>query len=97
MVVGGSQQETLEPGFVLLGTYQQGVPVILKELLLRDGFDPMSPSFTLIQQSTDGQPDLLFFVEITIFHQKKIVNTSERIFKAYDLTVLLSLMRSLNN
>ncbi|VDP18597.1 unnamed protein product [Schistosoma margrebowiei] len=26
MVVGGSQQETLEPGFVLLGTRQQGVP-----------------------------------------------------------------------
>ncbi|VDP19552.1 unnamed protein product [Schistosoma margrebowiei] len=32
MVVGGSQQETLDPGFVLLGTRQQGVPVILKEL-----------------------------------------------------------------
>ncbi|VDP69763.1 unnamed protein product, partial [Schistosoma curassoni] len=25
MVVGGSQQETLNPGFVLLGTRQQGV------------------------------------------------------------------------
>ncbi|VDP29782.1 unnamed protein product [Schistosoma curassoni] len=25
MVVGGSQQETLDPGFVLLGTRQQGV------------------------------------------------------------------------
>ncbi|VDO50423.1 unnamed protein product [Schistosoma margrebowiei] len=34
MVVGGSQQETLDPGFVLLGTRQQGVPVILRELLL---------------------------------------------------------------
>ncbi|VDP21337.1 unnamed protein product [Schistosoma margrebowiei] len=29
MVVGGSQQETLDPGFVLLGTRQQGVPVII--------------------------------------------------------------------
>ncbi|VDP33644.1 unnamed protein product [Schistosoma mattheei] len=28
MVVGGSQQETLDPGFVLLGTRQQGVPSI---------------------------------------------------------------------
>ncbi|VDP25330.1 unnamed protein product [Schistosoma mattheei] len=30
MVVGGSRQEALDPGFVLLGTRQQGVPVILK-------------------------------------------------------------------
>ncbi|VDP30599.1 unnamed protein product [Schistosoma margrebowiei] len=27
MVVEGSRQETLDPGFVLLGTRQQGVPV----------------------------------------------------------------------
>ncbi|VDP22909.1 unnamed protein product [Schistosoma margrebowiei] len=33
MVVRGSQQETLEPGFVLLGTRQQGSPVILRELV----------------------------------------------------------------
>ncbi|VDP26283.1 unnamed protein product [Schistosoma curassoni] len=33
MVVGGSRQETLNPGFVLLGTSQQGVPVILRELV----------------------------------------------------------------
>ncbi|VDP75855.1 unnamed protein product, partial [Schistosoma curassoni] len=33
MVVRGSQQETLDPGFVLLGTRQQGVPVILRELV----------------------------------------------------------------
>ncbi|VDO81596.1 unnamed protein product [Schistosoma margrebowiei] len=39
MVVGGSQQETLDPGFVLLGTRQQGVPVILRELVLPGGFD----------------------------------------------------------
>ncbi|VDP42253.1 unnamed protein product [Schistosoma curassoni] len=39
-----SQQETLNPGFVLLGTRQQGVPVILKELVLPDGFDPVSLS-----------------------------------------------------
>ncbi|VDO63461.1 unnamed protein product [Schistosoma margrebowiei] len=45
MVVGDSRQETLDPGFVLLGTRQQGVPVILRELMLPDGFDPMSPSF----------------------------------------------------
>ncbi|VDP23700.1 unnamed protein product [Schistosoma margrebowiei] len=39
MVVAGSQQETLDPGFVLLGTRQQGVHVILRELVLPGGFD----------------------------------------------------------
>ena len=47
MVVGGDQQETLDPGFVLLGTRQQGVPVILRELVLHDGFDPVSLNFTV--------------------------------------------------
>ncbi|VDP78403.1 unnamed protein product [Schistosoma curassoni] len=46
MVVGGSRQETLDPGFGLLDTRQQGVLVILKELVLPDGPDPVSPSFT---------------------------------------------------
>ncbi|VDP48054.1 unnamed protein product [Schistosoma curassoni] len=47
MVIGGSQQETLDKGFVLFGTRQQGVPVILRELVLPDGFDPVSTSFTI--------------------------------------------------
>ncbi|VDO66873.1 unnamed protein product [Schistosoma margrebowiei] len=47
MVVGGSRQETLNPGFVLLGTRQQGVPVVLREPVLSDGLHPMSPSFTV--------------------------------------------------
>ncbi|VDP81215.1 unnamed protein product, partial [Schistosoma curassoni] len=47
IVVGGSRQETLDPGSVLLGTRQQGVPVILRELVLPGGFDPVSPSFTV--------------------------------------------------
>ncbi|VDP20072.1 unnamed protein product [Schistosoma margrebowiei] len=41
MVVGGSQQETLDLGFVLLSTRQQGVSVILRELIFSNGFDPM--------------------------------------------------------
>ncbi|VDP49757.1 unnamed protein product [Schistosoma margrebowiei] len=53
MVVGGSPQETLNPGFVLLGTRQQGVPVILKELVLSDGFDPVSHSFTVSDATTE--------------------------------------------
>ncbi|VDP53957.1 unnamed protein product [Schistosoma curassoni] len=53
MVVGGSRQETLDPCFMLLGTRQQGVPVILRELVLPDGFDPMSPSFTVRDVTTE--------------------------------------------
>ncbi|VDP01360.1 unnamed protein product [Schistosoma margrebowiei] len=53
MVVGGSQQETLDPGFVLFGTRQQGVPAILRELVLPGGFDLVSPSFTIIDVTTE--------------------------------------------
>ncbi|VDP47049.1 unnamed protein product [Schistosoma curassoni] len=53
MVVGGSRQETLDPGFVLLGTRQQGVPVILRELVLSGGFDLVSPSFTVRDVTTE--------------------------------------------
>ncbi|VDP74023.1 unnamed protein product [Schistosoma curassoni] len=53
MVVGGSQQETLDPGFVLLSTRQQGVPVILREVVLPGGFDPVSPSFTVRDVTTE--------------------------------------------
>ncbi|VDO48609.1 unnamed protein product [Schistosoma margrebowiei] len=52
MVVAGSRQETLDPGFMLLGTRQQGVPVILKELVLPDRFDPVLPSFTVRDVAT---------------------------------------------
>ncbi|VDO94301.1 unnamed protein product, partial [Schistosoma mattheei] len=52
MVVGCSQQETLDLIFVLLGTRQHDVPVILKELML-DGFDLMSPSFIVRDFTTE--------------------------------------------
>ncbi|VDO69670.1 unnamed protein product [Schistosoma margrebowiei] len=45
MMVGGNQQETLDPGFELFSTRQQDILVILREWVLPDGFDPMSPSF----------------------------------------------------
>ncbi|VDP66963.1 unnamed protein product [Schistosoma curassoni] len=61
MVVGGSQQETLNPGFVLLGTPQQGVPVILRELVLPGGFDFVSPSFTVRDVTAElSEPRLTF-------------------------------------
>ncbi|VDP40376.1 unnamed protein product [Schistosoma margrebowiei] len=53
MVVEGGQQETVDPSFVLLGTRQQCVPVILMELVLPDGFDPVSPSFTVRDVTTE--------------------------------------------
>ncbi|VDO50861.1 unnamed protein product [Schistosoma margrebowiei] len=34
-------------GFVLLGTCQQGVSLILKELVLPGGFDLVSPSYSM--------------------------------------------------
>ncbi|VDO95267.1 unnamed protein product [Schistosoma margrebowiei] len=52
MVVGGSQQETLDPGFVLFGTRQQGVPAVLRELVLPGRFDPTSLSFTVRDVTT---------------------------------------------
>ncbi|VDP60765.1 unnamed protein product [Schistosoma curassoni] len=53
MVVGGSRQENLDPGSVLLGTRQQSVPVILRELVLPNGFDHVSHSFTVRDVTTE--------------------------------------------
>ncbi|VDO58394.1 unnamed protein product [Schistosoma margrebowiei] len=53
MVVGGSRQETLDPGFVLLGTRQQGALVTMRELMLSDGLGPVSPSFTVRDVTTE--------------------------------------------
>ncbi|VDO54470.1 unnamed protein product [Schistosoma margrebowiei] len=62
MVVGGSQQKTLNPRFVLLGIHRQDVPVILRELVLTDGLDQVSRSLTfrdLVTVSMMCQPDWL--------------------------------------
>ncbi|VDP32622.1 unnamed protein product [Schistosoma mattheei] len=47
MKLDGGRQETRDSGFVLLDTRQQGVPVILGEIVLPGGFDLVSPSFTV--------------------------------------------------
>ncbi|VDP47245.1 unnamed protein product [Schistosoma curassoni] len=52
MVVGCRQQEALDLGFVLFGTRQQVVPVILRELMLPNGFDPVSPRLTVREVTT---------------------------------------------
>ncbi|VDP36864.1 unnamed protein product [Schistosoma mattheei] len=43
----------MDLGFVLLDTRQQGVPVILRELVLSYGFDHVSPSFA-VRDATTG-------------------------------------------
>ncbi|VDP42572.1 unnamed protein product [Schistosoma margrebowiei] len=43
----------MDPGFVLLGTRQQGLPVILRELVLPGRFDLASPSFTVREVTTE--------------------------------------------
>ncbi|VDO68851.1 unnamed protein product [Schistosoma mattheei] len=52
MMVADSQQETLDPGFALFGTSQQGVPVIFRKLTLPDDLDPVSSSFTVRSVTT---------------------------------------------
>ncbi|VDP45561.1 unnamed protein product [Schistosoma curassoni] len=60
MMVGGSQQETLDLSFMLLGTRQQGAPVIFRELMLSDGSDPVSPSLIVRDVTTElsGPPTI---------------------------------------
>lgn len=53
IVIKGSQQETPDLGFVLLCTHQQGVPLILRGLMLPDGFDSISSRFTVRNITTE--------------------------------------------
>ncbi|VDP24077.1 unnamed protein product [Schistosoma margrebowiei] len=43
----------MDPSFMLLDTRQQGVPVILMELVLLGGFDPVSHSFKVRDVTTE--------------------------------------------
>ncbi|VDO57940.1 unnamed protein product [Schistosoma margrebowiei] len=42
----------MDPSFVLFDTRQQGVPVMLRVLVLPDGFHPVSLSFTVRDVTT---------------------------------------------
>ncbi|VDO54732.1 unnamed protein product [Schistosoma margrebowiei] len=57
----------MDPGFVLLGTRQQGVPVIVWELVLPGGFDFVSSSFTVRDVTTELS---LGFIAFYNLHQK---------------------------
>ncbi|VDP19597.1 unnamed protein product [Schistosoma margrebowiei] len=85
MVVAGSRQETLNPGFVLLGTRQQGVPVILRELVLPGGFDPISPSSTGFQKDTrrQGLLDRVTSTMLTTNTKSELRNTRKQYFVHY--------------
>ncbi|VDO69181.1 unnamed protein product [Schistosoma curassoni] len=54
-MIGDSQHETLDVDFVLLSSCQQSVPIILRELMLPDGFNPVSPRLT-VRDVTIGTP-----------------------------------------
>ncbi|VDP23774.1 unnamed protein product [Schistosoma margrebowiei] len=58
MVVGCSQQKTLDLGFTLAGARHQGVPVILRELMLPDGFDFVLLSFTVTVNISSAEKSL---------------------------------------
>ncbi|VDO48462.1 unnamed protein product [Schistosoma margrebowiei] len=49
MVVGGSQQETMDSCFMLLGTCQQSVPVILRQLTINSNNSILSFSLIIIE------------------------------------------------
>ncbi|VDP38253.1 unnamed protein product [Schistosoma margrebowiei] len=101
MVVGGSQQETLDTGFVLFGTRQKGVPIILRELGLPGGFDLVSPSFTneqilWITDIKPGYTDLLAMTQLVLFATNTIFkinqSTGEHEIIAKPPTILLEKM-----
>ncbi|VDP38122.1 unnamed protein product [Schistosoma margrebowiei] len=72
MVVEGSQQKTLDLGFVLLGTRQQSLPIIMRGLKLLDRFDSLSPSFIV------GDVTIrLSGLQLTSCSDESIISTSQ--------------------
>ncbi|VDO66560.1 unnamed protein product [Schistosoma margrebowiei] len=72
MVVGYSQQETLDLDFVRLGTRQQGVPEILRELMLPHGSDPEMSSVFMMKLKIICLLCLIDFDEMTMESIKKM-------------------------
>ncbi|VDP23009.1 unnamed protein product [Schistosoma margrebowiei] len=76
MVVGGSQQETLDPGFVLLGNHF-GRPNVLRS----DGFrtTPPPPAYSSLKHITQPPPSYSEIQSINDLLAKQCVNTSTSI------------------
>lgn len=53
VVIKSSRQDNLELNFVPLDTRQLGVPVILREVMLPNEFDPVSPSIIVKNVTAD--------------------------------------------
>ncbi|VDO55283.1 unnamed protein product [Schistosoma margrebowiei] len=72
MVVGGSQQEILNLSFVLLSTCQQSVLVLfLKEPMLPDRLDPLSPIFTIRDITTELSEPVEIMNQLKLDHYGK--------------------------
>ncbi|VDP49623.1 unnamed protein product [Schistosoma margrebowiei] len=84
MMVGGCQHETLNLDFVLLGSRQQGVSVILREQMLPDGLDPVSPSFTV----RDLTSEALKILKASNYLPVPSVLNSSSLSKLFDLSHL---------
>ncbi|VDP48685.1 unnamed protein product [Schistosoma margrebowiei] len=73
ILVGGSQQETLDISFLLHGTRQQGVPVILRELMPPYGFDLVFKVAATDNNNKDNNDfDWVFFLNKIQFHYNVI-------------------------
>ncbi|VDP33657.1 unnamed protein product [Schistosoma mattheei] len=77
MVVGVSQQESLDLGFVLLDTHQQDVSVILMDLMLPDGLDPASSNLTVRDVTTEQSGPRLTSCRTNMFHTHQVINSHE--------------------
>ncbi|VDP54986.1 unnamed protein product [Schistosoma curassoni] len=77
----------MDPVFLLFGTRQQGVPVILRELVLPGEFDLVSPSFTFVLLGTRQQGVLVTLRELVLPGGIDLVSLS---FTVRDVTTELS-------
>ncbi|VDO47075.1 unnamed protein product [Schistosoma margrebowiei] len=75
MVVGAGRQETLNPGFVLLGTRQQGILVILRKLVLLANSIPRHPA----SHSETLPLSCLGFLSITSNHHLIIIYSARSV------------------
>ncbi|VDP54907.1 unnamed protein product [Schistosoma margrebowiei] len=89
MMVGSSQQKTLDLRFVLFGTHLKSVPLTLRELMLHDGFEPMSPNFTVRDVTNEFSGP-----RITSFRTDTYIHTFQSTFEVF--TNISSILYTIN-